>query len=430
MSSRPAADGRPSAADSSPLDRTSAAAPRRRVGQGTVALLAGVAVCVGLYQVVPFVAAPGSKLYRYLCGHPLEYVLVGMFCVGLAHVGLRLLEGRRRQSRLAEIEPRLRRFDDDALADRWDAIACEVAEPIVSARLQSLAALHRRWTGGSVVEYATLFSQRAADAVAGGYAVLNTILWAIPIVGFLGTVMGITLAIASITPEQLEGSLVDVTGNLAIAFDTTALSLGFSLVLGFASLVSRRTEEQTLTSLDQLAEAWMLPAFGEAVTEATPTANADAVAEFAREIAAQRERLTVALGGAVNEAEQAFRDEAAARREESLQRQAEQWNATNDAIAASVERWSRSLDGVLAATGEQIVCGVQRSAGEAQQTLSIAAEQQRQWAEMLDKAGQLETLQRSIDSQLQRSEFAQQLDETLHQLTAAVHLMTTRAKAA
>ena len=412
-----------------PPERATSRGPR--LGQGSIALLAGIALCVGLYQLIPYVTTPDSKLSRYLCGHPLEYVLLGMFCVGLAHVGLRLLAGRRRLNALAAIEPELRSSDGE-LAERLRDAATASEEPIIADRLQSLADLHARWKGGSVVEYATLFSERAADSVAGGYAVLNTILWAIPIVGFLGTVMGITLAIASITPEQLEGSLVDVTGNLAIAFDTTALSLGFSLVLGFASLVSRRTEDRTLTQLDRLTEAWVLPAFPDRVEtiEPAPATGVDAVAEFAAEVARHRERLAASLDSVVQEAQTALRDEASQRRQDVLDMQASQWEAANEQIAASVERWTNSLDDVLARTGDRLVDGIGQSTSEAAATLAIATEQQKQWAEMLERTSQLETIQASLDSQLRRSEFTAQLDDTLHQLTAAVHLMTSRAKAA
>src|SRR5690606_16439917 len=83
------------------------------------------------------------------------------------------------------------------------------------------------------------------------HALLQTVIWSIPILGFLGTVMGITLAIADVTPEQLESSLNDVTSGLAVAFDTTAVALTYSLVMGFASLFVKRREEQLLVEIDE-----------------------------------------------------------------------------------------------------------------------------------------------------------------------------------
>ncbi len=63
--------------------------------------------------------------------------------------------------------------------------------------------------------------------------------------GFLGTVMGVTISIANITPDQLDSSLNDVTGGLAVAFDTTALALSLSLVLVFSYFFVKRAKNRS-----------------------------------------------------------------------------------------------------------------------------------------------------------------------------------------
>ena len=42
-----------------------------------------------------------------------------------------------------------------------------------------------------------------AAHAAQSYGLIKIIIWAIPILGFLGTVIGITIAIASLQPEQI-----------------------------------------------------------------------------------------------------------------------------------------------------------------------------------------------------------------------------------
>ena len=69
-----------------------------------------------------------------------------------------------------------------------------------------------------------------ALALESSYALTRFITWAIPIIGFLGTVLGITGAISGVTPEVLEKSLSTVTDGLALAFDTTALALGLTML--------------------------------------------------------------------------------------------------------------------------------------------------------------------------------------------------------
>ena len=73
-----------------------------------------------------------------------------------------------------------------------------------------------------------LFLRSLADqdslTLEGSNALVRFITWAIPILGFLGTVLGITGAISGVTPEVLEKSLSTVTDGLSLAFDTTAVA--------------------------------------------------------------------------------------------------------------------------------------------------------------------------------------------------------------
>ena len=60
---------------------------------------------------------------------------------------------------------------------------------------------------------------------------------AIPVLGFLGTVIGITLAIGKLSPQALEDSLPEVMTSLSVAFYTTTQALGLSIVLMFAQFL-------------------------------------------------------------------------------------------------------------------------------------------------------------------------------------------------
>jgi len=93
-----------------------------------------------------------------------------------------------------------------------------------------------------------------AIALEGSYSLTRFITWAIPILGFLGTVLGITGAIAGVTPEVLEKSLSTVTDGLALAFDTTALGLALTMITMFCSFVVERIEQNLLETVDRIAE--------------------------------------------------------------------------------------------------------------------------------------------------------------------------------
>jgi hypothetical protein len=80
-------------------------------------------------------------------------------------------------------------------------------------------------------------------------------LWAIPILGFLGTTIGLSQAVANfagaLDPDsdfaQLIGELGKVTPSLA--FDTTMVALGVSILLFFVSAWVRQRDEDALAQV-------------------------------------------------------------------------------------------------------------------------------------------------------------------------------------
>lgn len=90
------------------------------------------------------------------------------------------------------------------------------------------------------------------------YAMLRYLVWLIPTLGFIGTVLGIGGGISGFA-VALEGAadfqavraeLPLVTGQLGTAFDTTLLALLLSVVVGLVQAQVRRQEEGVLDRLD------------------------------------------------------------------------------------------------------------------------------------------------------------------------------------
>jgi hypothetical protein len=86
--------------------------------------------------------------------------------------------------------------------------------------------------------------------VASSYTVLNGLVWAIPVLGFIGTVLGLSLAIGRFTMTIQAGgdlvlireSLQGVTGGLATAFETTLIALTFTLILQLGITFQQKRE--------------------------------------------------------------------------------------------------------------------------------------------------------------------------------------------
>ena len=95
--------------------------------------------------------------------------------------------------------------------------------------------LHRRRSAAGLDDHIRTQADSDAIALESGGTLVRFITWAIPILGFLGTVLGVTDAVAGITPEMLEHSLSSVTDGLALAFDTTAPIAGCGAPAGGAA---------------------------------------------------------------------------------------------------------------------------------------------------------------------------------------------------
>ena len=91
------------------------------------------------------------------------------------------------------------------------------------------------------------------------YALVNGFLWAIPILGFIGTVIGLSSAIGNFTGvltassdmSELTPALKDVTAGLSTAFETTLVALSVALLLQLFATFVRKSEEELL---DEIAE--------------------------------------------------------------------------------------------------------------------------------------------------------------------------------
>ena len=101
-----------------------------------------------------------------------------------------------------------------------------------------------------------LRSQASQDeaAIDTSYSLLQGFVWAIPVLGFIGTVLGLSEAIgqfsgvlgASQDVSQISSALKGVTAGLATAFDTTLVALVAALIVQLLMTVMRKNEEEFL----------------------------------------------------------------------------------------------------------------------------------------------------------------------------------------
>lgn len=99
------------------------------------------------------------------------------------------------------------------------------------------------------------------------YSIPKIFGWAIPLLGFIGTVVGISGAVSGFTSfmqnstdvEQIKEGVGQVTSNLAVAFDTTLLSLFLSVLVMIPLVLIERYETKLLLGIDMFINDKLLP---------------------------------------------------------------------------------------------------------------------------------------------------------------------------
>ena len=108
---------------------------------------------------------------------------------------------------------------------------------------------------GGLNDVATILKGQAENdenQIASSYTLVSAMVWAIPVLGFIGTVQGLSSAISTFTKTlassgdlaAIKTNLQGVTGGLATAFETTLAALVMALVLQlwFSALQKRETD--------------------------------------------------------------------------------------------------------------------------------------------------------------------------------------------
>jgi hypothetical protein len=261
-------------------------------------------------------------------------------------------------------------------------------------------------------------------ALDSGYSFIRLATWAIPMLGFLGTVLGITNAIAGVSPEQLEKDLSSVTGGLATAFDTTGLALLLTMVLMLISFILQRLEERTLQGVDDYVDRELFHRFARPGNEHGPMIEAmehlvrrqaevwaTSLAEMDRHAHAvaieQQDRLTSALAQAI---------------EFSLVAHQQHLNTMRTTAQEQMTQTLRPLS-ILAASMKQQQIALKPVARAMQQMSETLGRLQ-------DNEQHLLRLQKLLHQNLHVLSAAGSFEEAVQSLTAAIHLLSARGSMA
>jgi biopolymer transport protein ExbB/TolQ len=119
---------------------------------------------------------------------------------------------------------------------------------------------------GGVSDVSTILkaqSENDENQVASSYAIIHAMIWAIPVLGFVGTVLGLSIAIRKFTDAlapttdmaQIKDHLKQVTAGLSTAFETTLVGLAFALLLHLLSDLVQQKETDFLDECNDYCHA-------------------------------------------------------------------------------------------------------------------------------------------------------------------------------
>ena len=218
-----------------------------------------------------------ETVLRYLTGHPVSKVTVGMFFIGIASLGLiannifEQFSGEKKisisiphgavgsssvpsESNTSEsVRPR------GVIEERTVALGKHLLELpkwmhdhyLWQRMVNALHCIYRTNSTASVEDELKYLADLDLDRQQQRYSLVRILIWATPMLGFLGTVLGISQALGGINvgPDNDFQQMMDgLRGSLYVAFDTTALALTLSMVLMFGQFLVERFETQLLES--------------------------------------------------------------------------------------------------------------------------------------------------------------------------------------
>ncbi len=241
----------------------------------------GTLLCVAFYALIHYGLIGSDMVNRYFTGHPVEYIEAALFFVGVASLTAKGLDVVGQFGTLSQVQLVPRTEGGQAISEVPGLIAALRELPgyirnsyLVQRLTTTLEFVDRKGGGGGLEEELKHQSELDSMRQYEGFALVRMIIWATPMLGFLGTVIGITLALGNLSPQALvatpEKAMEGLLAGLSVAFDTTALALTLSMVLMFCLFIVNQMETSLLEAVDKRVDRELVGRFADVTVQADP----------------------------------------------------------------------------------------------------------------------------------------------------------------
>jgi len=256
--------------------RGRAARPDSTAAPGWLSGIVGASVAA-LLSLVIFYPLRNTELGKlFLARGPMPYFITLCTCWGLAGLALKYFAIQKQRS-YAELEldfiplvigVQITPSNVDQFLEHLRGLPDAPRRSVLGRRIQgALEHFKSRLSVPEVQQYLATQAEIDASGVDSGYTLLRAFIWAIPILGFIGTVMGISDAVSGLNAsiasgggagEQLMAGLGTVTSGLAVAFDTTLIALALAILLLFPTETFRKIEYAMLDRIEAFTNESLL----------------------------------------------------------------------------------------------------------------------------------------------------------------------------
>jgi biopolymer transport protein ExbB/TolQ len=402
-------------------------------------LFLGLLLTVVFYALIAGGIIRSELVSRYFAGHPVEYIETTLFFIGVVALLLKGLDlAYQFQALPTTTIPVAAKGGDDPeraneLLDSVDKLPSRTRKTYFARRVSdALRHVKRSGSNAGMDSQLRHLSDMEAERSHEDYALVRMIIWATPMLGFLGTVIGITLALGDLSPEALvnapKEAMQGLLAGLSIAFDTTALALSLSIVLMFIQYLIRQVETQLLTAVDRRAEEELVGRFQQLGTSTDP--NVESIKRMSTQVVESVERLV---------------DRQAELWGQSVSTAQQQWiealTSTQDTVQTG---FHTALSETMLAHADALVTAEelanQRAASRwenmyqalQQQTEIISAQQaelrkqNEVMAKVVEATGEISHLETALNGNLAALAGSKNFEDTVMSLSATIQLLTSR----
>ncbi len=387
----------------------------------------------GFYYVVYQPSMRGSILHRYTTEHAVEHVIVALFIWGIFDIVWKFLSFPREILALKHdwLPPRQGRESTASAAQLLQMIAQKPAwlrgSKVGKRLVRALEFVTDKGSADEYREHLLYLAEQDEDQSHANYTLTRFVTGISPVLGFLGTVVHFGTALSGFSADDVTTKLPEIIKEMGSAFNTTAVALTTAMTMMFSLFVCERMERGIVHAIDRLLERELLNRFETKDPSISPFLTA---VQAANEAALQE--ISTMLSRQIDVWSQSL--EVLFERFDRRQvHETQGWQSALDVLQQRLEthdsgredQMRRILSTVDARQDkhmEQIQSLLERTAAAKDDFAGLA----QALRDLASDEGKLVELQGHLADNLRVLRETQQIEDALHGLTGAIHLLTAR----